>query len=775
MTPTDGSIQDPRVLEPVEARSMRQNLLAQLRGRAAELETKLASYDGFSLLSQLAVLEFWHDPETYKEYEHGGLSAHVEYVAQLLLKATYSQGQPDRLLDGFAVESVRDLVGDIFGLTYQLQFVDAALSREWGDPVDDLRSRTVNQELHIRGPGYLCHLRRVLYGIFGDFDEWLLKRIGFTVGDAILIGDGITRMLNDGVMERATAAAAFSEALCAQAKSYRHNGPEAVDDTDRAVVERLADLSEDATIDEARNLATAWYMYGLRHAMEFDADRVAAEVGLRVERVGACLDYFCQEFGSEQPQFYRPEAIHRIRARPLLKHGDRYLSPRNGLFVWAVQSRLEEALTPRWEVYQKGRARFLEQETVRVLSAGLRNVVAYQGLHYAFDEGGGRRDFDVDGLVLFDNVLFIIEGKAGALSDAARRGAKDRIRGKLGELVADPSSQAHRAERYIRQSHPPMFADRHGSAVTLDEGAIEHFIHVTVTLDTLGAFTTVLDRVAELGIFQDAALPWAVSILDLMAICDLVEFPSQLLHFLNRRLRINHLNLVDATDELDWFGHYLYSGLYFDGVTRTGDEAPDRIILQSCTTEIDEWYMFQEGTRKTPAPKPHQQMPEVLHQIIEAIEAGHPPGHSAAVCTLLDLSGEARARFSTAVHMSVRAHLKDGRSHDFTLLTSDQTVGVSCFVSSPTDSEKWSDRLRNYCALKKHQHRANRWLGLCFVCERTGVLRLDGFVLLAGEWRPSQELDQLLDSMRAQGMFRDLTRLDERSLEDIFRASGLGE
>ncbi len=69
---------------------------------------------------------------------------------------------------------------------------------------------------------------------------------------------------------------------------------------------------------------------------------------------------------------------------------------------------------------------------------------------------------------------------------------------------------------------------------------------------------------------------WAVGIRDLIVFADVIEFPTQLLHYIERR--ISHFQAQsDRCDELDLLCCYLSQGLYFE---RISDSKPLNIHSQ---------------------------------------------------------------------------------------------------------------------------------------------------------------------------------------------------
>src|SRR5579864_586124 len=111
-------------------------------------------------------------------------------------------------------------------MTRTLHLADA-VSRSRGEsrnPADNLRDRTINQELHVRTPGYPCHLRRTLIDLFQPCESWLIEDIGFSAADAVQIAAGISSLVNQRVTERVRAGHEFSAALLSELAVFRKEG-----------------------------------------------------------------------------------------------------------------------------------------------------------------------------------------------------------------------------------------------------------------------------------------------------------------------------------------------------------------------------------------------------------------------------------------------------------------------------------------------------------------------------------------------------------------------
>ncbi|MCA9095080.1 MAG: hypothetical protein KDA68_16455 [Planctomycetaceae bacterium] len=288
--------------------------------------------------------------------------------------------------------------------------------------------------------------------------------------------------------------------------------------------------------------------------------------------------------------------------RPYLAHNGRFLRVAPDRYS-ALQARVEELLNPVspksvnknqkvWERYAKGRAKFTELKSLELLNEVLPKAIVEHGLKYYPDPEDKASIAELDGLIHFDTTLFLLEVKAGNVDDATRRGAPEKIKRDVGGLIGKACIQAARAEEYLRRTSTPRFIRPDGSVHLVDKNRIRKVFRICVTLDHMDPLNTMLFQTAQLGGFPDSNLPWVVSLRDLFVIAEMIEFPTQFLHYLVRRRRLNELGFIHAHDELDWFGHFLQEGLYFE--EWVGKDV-SRLNLLTYTTQFDEWYAFSEG------------------------------------------------------------------------------------------------------------------------------------------------------------------------------------
>lgn len=750
--PLDEALQSPEKLQ-----ALREETLHWIRGLAEELETLLLRYNSFNMLVNLMITQLLNDPEKYKETTHSGLAAFVEYAAQLYLKHPFNPGEI-QIIDGPALDQIEEKMLRIFST---LNFYWAAEARPTAEgkqleAMDAFRYHTIANELIVRSPGYAHHQAERLRALFSPIGEEMLEHLGFTVEDVLAVQSAIEKVTHERLAAWSKGNEKRELALLDELRVAREGGTSGPNEQ---YVQYLKTLPSKQAKRHVRNWITvsAVSFMGTR-VYSFNAGEIVAETGLPSERIQAALNYFSLDFGSVPADFYVPSPAHDIKRRPFLHNDGVYLYPLPESLIWAVQSRLEESLNPDsptavvksnklWKRYEKIRKSYLEQETLRLLGNTLKCAEVYGELEYEVTEGGLLKKPELDGLVAYDTTLFLIEAKAGAFSYPARRGSKERIKKDLKKLLGEAHSQALRAKRYIEGADLPTFVDGSGHKIVLDKGRFQRTFMVTVTLEPMDTFNAVLHEVARAGILEEAELPWAVSLDILRVICEVNEFPTQLVHYLKRRLRVNEIKKFRASDELDWFGHYLTHGLYFENEEQFADS--DFVQFGSFSTIFDEYYLHEMGVRKTPTPKPTQPMPKLLRDLILELEGRkRTQGRSDAVLHLLDLNDEGRKNFVRYFKRIRNMTLRDREQHDFSIASDEASAGITCFSATARNAAEAYESLEEYVGLKKYRMRADQWLGLLSVVNNPGIVH--GFIFGREPWAYDERLEILSSPLAPQ-------------------------
>lgn len=319
---------------------------------------------------------------------------------------------------------------------------------------------------------------------------------------------------------------------------------------------------------------------------------LARRTELPAAAAGSFLRAFELGFGHRNPGGALLWGHSAIRSRPLVRVDEqRWLCSSPVNLLWALRPRLEAALKPTaaWESYQSRRAATLERRAEQQLIMALTPDAVHANVRYDIDAVG--TGFEADRLLRLDDILFCVEVKAGDLSARAERGVPSAVQTELDSLIGHGAAQAVRLRRALREHHTVRFLDRaSGAELPLDLDGVRRVEPMVITLRDLTWLYPHTNLLRAAGILPPGGeLPWTATIYDLEVIAHIVEFPSQLTHFLARR-RILPAGLQHQTDELNLFMLYTQSSL--EGLPTNGP-----VMLPSTTEELDSYWMFGKGER----------------------------------------------------------------------------------------------------------------------------------------------------------------------------------
>ena len=336
--------------------------------------------------------------------------------------------------------------------------------------------------------------------------------------------------------------------------------------------------------------------------------------------------------------------------------------------------------------------------------------VADHHLMYGVTDSSGPKQCELDAILVFDSALFLVEAKAAGLSDSAKRGGRLRLKRELSEILGEAHAQGRRAERYLAATSRPVFTRAtDGTTLSIERHDIEDIFLVTLTLEPLAHVSAALHSGGKSSLSADEGLPWVVNLYDLMVIADCVDLPPMFPHYIKRRLRVAEQGFLSAPEELDLFGFYLKEGLYFDGRT---DIAPAGLMqLTSYTTEMDDYYLYSQGARTKPAPKPSQQMPDGFRNLIEAIMKTGAKGRVSAAMFLLDLDEDLRTQLIDKIKAAAKRHARDGAYHNVVMSASDDGGWGITYMVGPS-ADVLDKKLGSRCAVKKTLLKCRRWIGI---------------------------------------------------------------
>jgi hypothetical protein len=732
-------------------------LKTRLEHEVTELESILRGYRPFDLIANVFIANCFFDPESYVEPLFKGRIAYVEYLTLLLLTQS-----PDSLswesiqvVDGQVLEDIQKRLEGLFHTTiwsFMVNDLDPDNPTEPNE-VHGLRFTALANSLVVRFPGYHHHMRDILKGLFAPLEDDLLSLFGFTMSDAICLADAINELVTGRLRIKFKAVRSQAQELRKAVKKYRR-GKKGTKGIPLDAIKALTNIPPKQLKSRLDLFAIGAALDRIGDIFAFSAQELADAARVDLQRTTSFLGRLSLDFGSVERRYRYPAPTHPLMSKPFVRHGSRYLCPVPQSLEFSLRYSIESYLKPAsperlvndaryWKRYEEARSTFTETIALDYLKRCLPHASVYRNLTYeALTKEGTTTRAELDGLIVFETVIFVIESKAGTLSLPARRGGIARMKEEMKELVEHAYHQGLRAKRFIQETASPVFFDYAGKEVVIDKNSLDKIFLVTVTLESLDVFVTALYKLKGLGFFGSEELPWDVSLADLRVISEMIEFPSQLIHYLERRKAINEIARITAHDELDWLGHYLKEGLYFDDIFERED-APSIFNLLHYSQDFDNYYLYETGQRHSHVEKPRQPMPAICRQLLNELEANHPLGYSRACGAILDLSGEAREQLALAIHSQKRRTKADNGLHDFTMITEGAKAGITIMFSRCERSAEMRAKLKIYCELKKYQTKSDLWVGVGIDVDGSNLL--DCLITSRFEWTEDPELGRVVE------------------------------
>ena len=611
---------------------------AEIDASIERINSALAIYPTMSLLAQLTGMMKLGDPETYKESETEHLDIELEYATWLLLQLP----GPVSGSEWIGGHPLKALVDDIYNLVQTVLLYNSVRTNKTSGALDGLARKTRIHEIAVRSPGYQHHLIELLRVLFGPFESDIATKYGFTVDEAIAASKAIHDHVNEAIMS-----------LVDEGRRQRRLMPNILrtggaDDLvaigiPEDVSRVLFALPPKSREERALAYLTGSVWNSFHSAVVVDGPTIANRASIDLGSASAFLDTFSLPFGQMRiadnwPSRYEPQYL-----APLIRLDEgAYFAHLNTALPWAVRPNLEQKLRDAglWQSYERHRSDTVEAEALRHLSTILVGSRAFRNLKYSMpDDLGTLRQYEVDGIILYDEVLVVVEAKGGGISAAARRGAPS-LEEDLRELLGKAHEQAARVTSYLESTDQAMFRTANDEELVLRLNEFSRVIEVAVTLDPISAFVA---NWAGLFESQDLAVShfrWSVELLHLRIIAEIIEFGPQFVHYVDCLSRIPP-GILEFNDVLDTLGRYFDNGLNFD-LELSHPTAFIRLLTH--TTEFDNYFLHEMGQRKSPARRPAMALDPETYSNLQTMCDTATPGFVERACGVLDKWREATAR-----------------------------------------------------------------------------------------------------------------------------------
>ena len=392
-----------------------------------------------------------------------------------------------------------------------------------------------------------------------------------------------------------------------------------------------------------------------------------------------------------------PQRVWPTMKRPFIRLDGRILCfDMFGLFdnFYRVLQRTIFHLAPDYKETWNSRQKEVSEELpFTYLARLLPGARVYRNVHYRLKSDNGTTQWpETDGLLIYDDHLFVIEVKAGAFTYTSPTTDLSAHIQSLKNLVLSPASQGNRLVDYIEgAADVPIFDAKHNE---IDRLCRSNFRNITVCAVTLDPFTELAARAKHLkkvGVDIGQRPVWTLSIDDLRVYADLFDNPLVFLHFVEQRILAAGSDFIDLNDEMDHLGLYFSVNNYSQRAAELFNKHPiTKLNFVGYRSSIDKYY--SAIIQGEPATIPKQDMPQRLIEILDFLPKSNISRHSELACFLLDADGEFRSEISRLIDQQLQENLKNGRSKPISVYGE---MPMTLYVWSTAGSRKEADAVNH--------------------------------------------------------------------------------
>ena len=355
-----------------------------------------------------------------------------------------------------------------------------------------------------------------------------------------------------------------------------------------------------------------------------------------------------KEFFAEGEYRGWPLRIWPVFKKPFVKlNGKYYCFDLNSLFdnFYRVMQRVifshAPLYKPDWNKKQKNISEELPFKYLNKLISGFQE---YRSVYYRSGVGKkGRMEWcEADGLVSYDDHLFVIEVKAGAFTYTSPANDLPAYVKSIKGLVLNPSLQAQRFVNYLlSEPSVSIFDENHKEIGALSHSDYRKITILTVTLDSFTEIGAQIQHLKSIGIKMGKTPTWSISIDDLRVYSDVFNNPLIFLHFLEQRMNSFLSEVIQSDDELDHLGMYLKYNNYVSYANSLKDTPETRINFHGYRLDVDNYFSDKLNYPELASPL-IQKMPVRLMEIIKVLSTNQQKGRTRISSFLLDCAKKCR-------------------------------------------------------------------------------------------------------------------------------------
>ncbi len=367
-----------------------------------------------------------------------------------------------------------------------------------------------------------------------------------------------------------------------------------------------------------------------------------------------------EEFLAEGPLRGTPLRTLPALVKPGIRLGDEYYVT-DGQFVRDVAYRaIQRGLLARDRSYReewnRRQKRMLEEALPKILASQFEGATVHQSVFYKEAATGKWAESDL--VVVFEDVLLVVEAKAGGMAMASPAQDFDRHMASVERLIVDAHRQCRRFLEYLASgSRMPIYRLEDGEHRKVAETALGDFrkvLPIGLTVESFSPFSSCLNDVEAAEPLLGRHAFMSMSVDDLFVLKRFLPTGGELFHYLAVRQEAGAVARAMLMDETEYLGAYIERNR-FDGELRRQAETAGFVVWNAFADIVDRYF---EGENAGAGPVPRQEYPRELAAVLRMLDRKRPRGWLAMDAAIRNLAGVARERLSREI-AGMKASLRD--------------------------------------------------------------------------------------------------------------------
>jgi hypothetical protein len=394
--------------------------------------------------------------------------------------------------------------------------------------------------------------------------------------------------------------------------------------------------------------------------------------------------------------------------------------------------------------YQKKKAKWLEEKASECLSRIFPQNNIYRRLSYPDPDKDDGSTAELDIAVHWGPFIILAEAKAKQFRMESQLGDLGRLRTDIKANVEDAFEQARRAVRYIDKEDNPEFIEiSSGRKLSLKKRKISRIYLITVSQHQLAGRATRLAEFRELGLFKDKEYPFSICAADLDTVSQFCEGPDVFLHYIERRLKVQHEHIHMVADELELLGAYLDSRLQAERLWKRDQKSFHGLWLAGFQEQFDLWMRYKRGQKSEP-PDIGLKIPDEIKEILVELR-NHTDNDDARwiAFSLLSLSDYSLAALASMIRDVRQAKITSGMLRRCTHQEGDTIISIVASMDVPSSSLQ--ERTYFRAVLEKYRRKAFKSVGIGIMVSDT-TKPLDCAAWVEGPWQYDEKLEKVVSS-----------------------------